>query len=314
MKDMKVLFPIVGVLLLGACGSPTPPAAKVSSIELSEPALKIGTATQINAALKDSQFNTVSGKTLVWTSSNPEVASVDGSGKVTAHNFGTVKITASVDGVSDTTQDLKTFGLRAVGGTKAATGGSAFLFNFRNATETPLTTQKVSIKITGPAGWFSNKTFNASVNYAGARIMDWFSVSSAGVPIPAVTGTYTLALTADGQTYTDTFTVDASQKLPAVTGVTLGHNGLTEVTVNWNPVAGASKYLVELVNTADKSLVDAFYTSNTSLKFSDLSLNAANSYAVTVSAFSLNPAPSGFETPLKSQFNFSDATVALNLL
>lgn len=62
--------------------------------------LTTGESAKVSATAKDASGTTVTGKTVVWTSSKPSVASVNSSGSVTALAAGTTTIKATVDGVS----------------------------------------------------------------------------------------------------------------------------------------------------------------------------------------------------------------------
>ena len=57
-----------------------------------------GQSTQANATTKDASGNVLTGRTIVWTTSDPAVASVDGAGLVTALKAGTVTVTATSEG------------------------------------------------------------------------------------------------------------------------------------------------------------------------------------------------------------------------
>lgn len=54
------------------------------------------------AEVEDAMYAKVEDATVTWTSSNPDVATVDGTGKITAVSVGTTTITAEATGVSDT--------------------------------------------------------------------------------------------------------------------------------------------------------------------------------------------------------------------
>lgn len=56
----------------------------------------------LKATVKDGKGENVNNATITWTSSNPSVATVDNTGKVTAVSTGKTNITASVAGVSKT--------------------------------------------------------------------------------------------------------------------------------------------------------------------------------------------------------------------
>lgn len=62
----------------------------------------IGSTTQFSAVLRDMVGNVLTGRTVVWTSSDPTIASVSASGVATAVKAGTVTITATSEGKTGT--------------------------------------------------------------------------------------------------------------------------------------------------------------------------------------------------------------------
>lgn len=73
----------------------------VSSVRLTPsqtPPMRVGNTLQVTAAALNNQTQVIPGKTFTWTSSNPSVATVSGSGLVTAVAPGSVSITAETEG------------------------------------------------------------------------------------------------------------------------------------------------------------------------------------------------------------------------
>lgn len=73
----------------------------VNSVRLTPsqtPPMRVGNTLQVTAAALNNQTQVIPGKTFTWTSSNPSVATVSGSGLVTAVAPGTVSITAETEG------------------------------------------------------------------------------------------------------------------------------------------------------------------------------------------------------------------------
>jgi uncharacterized protein YjdB len=77
-------------------------AAVVASVtvSLSASTLAIGQSTQATATLRDANNNVITGRTVVWTTANPAVATVTTSGVVTAVAQGTTTVTATNGTVS----------------------------------------------------------------------------------------------------------------------------------------------------------------------------------------------------------------------
>ena len=69
---------------------------------LNAPSLTAGQTTQANATTKDASGNVLTGRTIVWTTSDPAIASVDGAGVITALKAGSVTITATSEGTTGT--------------------------------------------------------------------------------------------------------------------------------------------------------------------------------------------------------------------
>lgn len=80
--------------------SVAPSSVTSVSVALNSPIVTVGASTQANAVVKDSAGNVLGGRQLLWTSSNPLVATVSPLGVVSAITLGNVVISASSGGVS----------------------------------------------------------------------------------------------------------------------------------------------------------------------------------------------------------------------
>ena len=134
----RILIGLIALAaILTACPSPPPVLSSVTVTAPSSNTLKINEAVQFSAVAKDDSNAVMTGKTFTWVSSDPNVASVDADGKVTAKRFGTVKITASIEGKSGESATQTTYGLEAIGGTRTSFGSTtvqvAFLARFRKS-------------------------------------------------------------------------------------------------------------------------------------------------------------------------------------
>jgi hypothetical protein len=78
---------------------PAPTVASVAVV-LTRTAMNSGETAEATATARDAAGNVMAGLPVAWTSSNPRVATVSGSGVVTAGSPGTASITATVSGVS----------------------------------------------------------------------------------------------------------------------------------------------------------------------------------------------------------------------
>lgn len=93
----------LALLILVACSDGTGPTG-IASIQLltqSGLTLGIGESVTIDIDVRDTRGRAITDQTLNWTTSNPLVATVDGSGRVTAVGVGTATITASASGLQD---------------------------------------------------------------------------------------------------------------------------------------------------------------------------------------------------------------------
>ena len=79
---------------------PPAPVAPVASVTVSPASgsLTVGATQQLSATLKDALGNTLTGRTITWASSTPAVATVNGSGLVTALAAGSATITVTSEG------------------------------------------------------------------------------------------------------------------------------------------------------------------------------------------------------------------------
>ena len=83
---------------------PANPTVSVASVGVSLAASSViaGKTTQATAVTKDASGNVLTGRTIVWTTSDPTVASADGVGVITAIKAGSVTVTATSEGKTGT--------------------------------------------------------------------------------------------------------------------------------------------------------------------------------------------------------------------
>ena len=90
---------VTGTASVTVTSTPPAPVATVS-VTLASASRTVGQTTQATATLRDANGTVLTGRAVTWTSSNPSVATVSGSGLVTAVGAGSANITASSEGRS----------------------------------------------------------------------------------------------------------------------------------------------------------------------------------------------------------------------
>jgi uncharacterized protein YjdB len=68
-----------------------------------DPTVAIGEAVQLTATLRDANSALLSGRTITWSSADESIAFVSSTGQVVGFKAGTVRITATSEGVSAST-------------------------------------------------------------------------------------------------------------------------------------------------------------------------------------------------------------------
>jgi hypothetical protein len=99
-------------------GLPTlPGCAKVAAVEVSPATgtVMVGATTQLAATTRDAAGNVLTGRAVTWTSSDPSVATVSGTGLVTGAAPGAVTVTATSEGKSGTASVTVTGGAYLAG-------------------------------------------------------------------------------------------------------------------------------------------------------------------------------------------------------
>ncbi|AWT35737.1 hypothetical protein GCM10008956_05570 [Deinococcus arenae] len=215
-------------ILLAACTSVQTPAA-ISSVQVTgDTTLTIGQQETLSVTLKDAAGNPLTGRTVTWTSSAPDLVSVDANGRVTARHFtpngtpNTVTITATSEGKRGTLT-VTPYGFDLSCGTYVTSDDPgadvAFYARFRaeNGSNIPADT---NYSIVGPTAFNAGKPYNAVV----------FQGSSAGAAYggaPAVAGTYSATLSVAGTTYSDSCSIDPAVRLGFVTNPVVSVSGNT---------------------------------------------------------------------------------------
>lgn len=164
----------------GGGGGPQP----VASVTLTPATatVPVNGTTTLSVALYDASGNALSGRTIVWTSSNAAVASISSTGVVTGVAVGSADITATSEGKSAKTTITVTDPVASV----VITPGAVSLTYYDTTTVTAKTLDAAGATVTGrKVTWSSSDTTIATVDSTGM-------VSAVGV------GTATVSATSEG--------------------------------------------------------------------------------------------------------------------
>jgi len=170
--------------------------APVAAVTVSPaaPTVQVGQTAQLTATPKDASGNPLAGRVITWQSSNGAVASVNGSGLVTAVATGAATITATSEGQSGTAvvtvSNVPVASVTVTPASASVPQGATVQLTAtpRDANGTALTGRVVT--------WGSNNTAVATVSGSGL-------VSGAGA------GSATITATSEGQSGTAAITVTA---------------------------------------------------------------------------------------------------------
>ena len=190
---------------------PPPVVARVT-VSPSSVSIEEGGTRQFSATAYESDNTMISGKTFVWTSSSPSVATVNASGLATGVDAGSTTITATVDGIS----------------------GKATL----NVTESPPAVARVTVSPSsvsieeGGTRQFSATAFTSDNTMISGKTFVWTSsstsvatINSSGLATGVDAGSTTITATVDGISGTATLTVTESP--PAVARVTVSPSSVS---------------------------------------------------------------------------------------
>jgi uncharacterized protein YjdB len=168
--------------------------------------LQIGGTAQLSAVTRDVNNNVLTGRVVTWASANAGIASVNGSGLVTAVSAGTTQITATSEGKTS----------------------SAATITVSAAAPVPVASVSVSPTLSslqiGGTAQLSAVTRDANNNVLNGRIVTWASanagiasVNGSGLVTAVSAGTTQITATSEGKSGTATINVSAPAPLPVAT-------------------------------------------------------------------------------------------------
>ncbi len=258
-----------------------PPPQPVASITLSASAtsMVVGQSQTVTATLRDAQGNTLSGRTIAWSSSNPAAVTVTATGQVQAVGAGSATIVATSEGKSgainlSVTAPVSAVASVSVSGTSPLTVGqtSQFTATPKDAHGTPLAGRIVS--------WSSSSNSIATV-------------SSNGVVTAVAAGTVVINATVEGIVGSLTVTVN-----PTSSG------GAVSVTVTVNPAlsVGQSAQATATAKDANGATIPASFT-----------WSSSNTTVATVSASGMVTAISTGSTTVTATTSGKSGSAALTV-
>lgn len=139
--------------------APPPPPAAVASVTVTPATASVdsGKTVQLTATLRDANGATLTGRAVTWTSLNPGIATVSGTGLVTGVAPGTAQVYAASEGKSDTTTitvvrpPVATVTLTPASATVETGKTVRLTATLRDASGTPLTGRQVTWTSLNPA-------------------------------------------------------------------------------------------------------------------------------------------------------------------
>src|SRR5213593_879837 len=205
--------------------------------------LTAGQTGQLTATPRDSAGNALPGRVVTWVSSNTVVATVSGSGLVTAKAGGSVTITATSEGQS----------------------GSAAV----TVTTVPVATVSVtpaSLSLTvGQTGQLTATPRDSAGNPLAGRVVTWVSsntvvatVNGSGLVTAKAAGSATITATSEGQSGSATVTATAAT---AVTGLDFPGNVAVTSTMRFEFTSPFAAYPATYIWRAYPREQAGYYTS-----------------------------------------------------
>ncbi|MBV6520187.1 MAG: hypothetical protein MNPFHGCM_00292 [Gemmatimonadaceae bacterium] len=261
-------------------GTTQPPGpASVASVVVTPNAAQLepnGTA-QLAATTKDASGNTLTGRTITWTTSSSAIASVTSSGLVTAVAAGSATITATSEGQS---------GTAAI--TVVAPAAAVVTVVIDQAGTTLVPTQALQLTATPKDG---------NGNALTGRTIAWTtsaptvaSITASGLATAVGVGTAAITATSEGKSGTINLTVAEGAVIGASGGTVTGGNGSVELTIPPGAVSAKTPISITPVSGA-------------------LPVPAKASLAGT--AYQIGPAGLTFSQPITIKMKYDVATLPL---
>lgn len=176
-----------------------PPAVATVTVTPSSASMGVGSMRQLTALTKDASGNALTGRTVVWSSSNPVAATVDANGGVTAISIDTATVTATSEGKKGTSAITVTAPVVAVATVTVTPASASVVAGGATLQLIALTKDSSGNVLTGRTiGWSSNNVTLATVN------------STTGVVTGVTPGAVTITVTSEGKSAIAAITVTSA--------------------------------------------------------------------------------------------------------
>lgn len=260
----------------------------VASVEVTpaNPTIEVTDTLQLTAIAKNSRGAVVSGRSVTWTSSNPSVVQVDGSGLIEGLEGGTATITAQVDNVTGTAQVTVDNPVRTVELSPASTSVEVT----HTAQLTAVLKDKGGNVVTGRTiNWTSSASSIASVDANGQVTGQQGGTATITAEADGATGTADITVTAPVRALVvtpnpTTVDVGSTRQLSAEPQDAAG-NALSGLTVTWSSAdTNIATVNSTAATTADLSGQTSGTTSVTASVDDGAGHTASANVAVTVGA------------------------------
>jgi len=172
-----------------------PPPVNTVSVSLASTSIQDGATTQATAVTQDANGNTLTGRTVTWSSSNSSIATVSSSGLVTAVNPGSATITATSETKTGSASLTVTTPPPAPVATVTVTLGASSIVEGGTTQATAVVSDANGNVLTGRAVTWSSSNISAA------------TVTSTGLVTGVDDGTATITATSEGKTGSASVTV-----------------------------------------------------------------------------------------------------------
>lgn len=238
MKTVRLSALLLGASLLLSCGGDKVTGPQVESVDVSvaSQSIFVGQSTTAAAILRDASGTTITGRAITWSSSAPNIATVNASGTITGVAAGSSIITAASGGRSGTVNVT----VLAPVSTITVTFASSSILAGTTTQATATLRDASGAALTGRTVTWTSGTSSVA------------TVSSNGEVTGVSAGTSLITATSEGKSGSATITVTAnppgSFQLTSPTNRSSGAS--TTPTFSWQSSANATSYTIEIATAS----------------------------------------------------------------